>query len=488
MTALKQYNRDPSALNMPWLDSPFAEELIKNANLSPENKKLCHDYRQNGYVVIDSGLSSELIDTVIESVNPYYYDNSLRTFSSKTRIQDAWLAPDHKMRCAVRSVATEKTVLDTLRVLYQREPVPFQTLNFPVGTQQGTHSDHIHFSSEPKGFMCGVWIALEDIHTDAGPLHYYPGSHRLPYIDPVTMGFSGSHRFQKDGTHEAMGSLYRPYLDLLHSMCRAQGIQKERLIVKKGQALIWAANLLHGGEPINNPKLSRHSQVSHYYFEGSSFYTPLLSDPFLGRVATRPVINMRTLREHRQEYANIRTAPNNRDRLWSTPGLDIQPTSSCRPLQFETNQHRRLLLWPDYDNHDSLEELVQTVIQPLSQESDLAFCFYRDPGSDPSTASIQEKLDHLFERHSIQVGKSDFAQMLIIDQYVADEDWNKLQTEVTGVYLSEADKKALRRLELIDSRLPLILDSNELIQFFEDSVTKLQRATLLDSNASQVGY
>ena len=32
----------------------------------------------------------------------------------------------------------------------------------------------------PEGFMCGVWVALEDMDMDNGPLVYYPGSHQLP--------------------------------------------------------------------------------------------------------------------------------------------------------------------------------------------------------------------------------------------------------------------------------------------------------------------
>jgi len=30
--------------------------------------------------------------------------------------------------------------------------------------------------------MCGVWLALEDIDADNGPLIYYPGSHRGPHF------------------------------------------------------------------------------------------------------------------------------------------------------------------------------------------------------------------------------------------------------------------------------------------------------------------
>ena len=65
-------------------------------------------------------------------------------------------------------------------MLYDREVVPFQTLNFLRGTQQMAHSDTIHFSSLPAKFMAGVWIALEDVTHENGPLFYYPGSHKMP--------------------------------------------------------------------------------------------------------------------------------------------------------------------------------------------------------------------------------------------------------------------------------------------------------------------
>jgi ectoine hydroxylase-related dioxygenase (phytanoyl-CoA dioxygenase family) len=30
--------------------------------------------------------------------------------------------------------------------------------------------------------MCGVWVALEDMSEGAGPLEYYPGSHKWPIL------------------------------------------------------------------------------------------------------------------------------------------------------------------------------------------------------------------------------------------------------------------------------------------------------------------
>jgi ectoine hydroxylase-related dioxygenase (phytanoyl-CoA dioxygenase family) len=78
------------------------------------------------------------------------------------RVQDAW-----EFNEDVRAIAASKGVIDLLSDLYGRRAFPFQTLNFPTGTEQPCHSDSIHFSSIPERFMCGVWVALEDIHLDS---------------------------------------------------------------------------------------------------------------------------------------------------------------------------------------------------------------------------------------------------------------------------------------------------------------------------------
>jgi hypothetical protein len=45
--------------------------------------------------------------------------------------------------------------------------------------------------------------------------------------------------------------------------------------VHKGQAVIWAANLLHGGSLQRDRSRTRHSQVTHYFFEGSRVFNPM---------------------------------------------------------------------------------------------------------------------------------------------------------------------------------------------------------------------
>ena len=70
-----------------------------------------------------------------------------------------------------------------LTFLYDSRPLPFSTINFIGGTEQPMHSDYIHFGNLPHKYLAGVWIALEDIHENNGPLSIISGSHKFPLID-----------------------------------------------------------------------------------------------------------------------------------------------------------------------------------------------------------------------------------------------------------------------------------------------------------------
>ena len=65
--------------------------------------------------------------------------------------------------------------------------------------------------------------------------------------------------------------------------------------MEKGIYLIWASNLIHGGAPVNNKQLTRWSQVTHYYFEDCTYYTPMFSDMFNQKLFIRDnIVNIGT--------------------------------------------------------------------------------------------------------------------------------------------------------------------------------------------------
>lgn len=267
---------------LPWTDAPFFEKELAGSGLSEADKTFVKNFADNGYAVIDPEIDDTTIDAIIKELAPRFD----KITDGNLRIQDAWRFNEH-----VRKLAASDAVLHKLRLLYRREPIPFQTLNFPVGTQQKTHSDMIHFNSIPGRFMCGVWTAFEDIKDDNGPLHYYPGSHKLPFYDMIDIGVKASSTLEMKKMIMAYAENYEVFIE---QMIQALDLQKATLNIKKGQSLIWAANLLHGGEKITRPGASRHSQVTHYYFEDCIYYVPRLSDVAINKLYLSDLINIKT--------------------------------------------------------------------------------------------------------------------------------------------------------------------------------------------------
>ena len=235
-------------------DVPFVEaDAAVRADLiarHPEHAETIRSLHEQGFAVIDPAFAPGDLDTV-----DAYCRSELK---DTDRIQDGWIDQP-----AIGRLAVHQPVLDLLTALYGRRAFPFQTLNFERGTEQAPHSDTYHFNSTPARFMCGVWIALEDISPDAGPLVYYPGSHKLDIITRAEIG----------GAHA-----YGDYERFISQRIAAHGMAPEYGLLKRGQALIWSANLIHGGAARKNPALTRMSQVTHYYFEDCAYHTPLEFD------------------------------------------------------------------------------------------------------------------------------------------------------------------------------------------------------------------
>jgi len=269
-------------LNIPWVESPFFDTLLEQSPLDEQTKALVRQYSEDGYLLIDPQLDNfdVLAGRIIGDVAEGMKDDS-REFGAVGRVMDAWKFSEN-----VKTLAVAPYVMSLLETLYRRRPVPFQTLNFAVGTEQRTHSDTIHFHSAPARFMCGVWVALEDIDENCGPLHYYPGSHKLPLFDLHDIGVSVD-------PYES-GNKYPFYEEFVERLMETKGLQRVEVTPRKGQALIWSANLFHGGSPIREPGRTRHSQVTHYYFSGCRYYIPAASDPFLERIHWKQVVNIAT--------------------------------------------------------------------------------------------------------------------------------------------------------------------------------------------------
>jgi hypothetical protein len=265
-------HRSPST---PWIESDALLSHLQRIGADEETAAVAGALSERGYAVIDLGDEAQaLCDQAVAETEPYFTDG-------KTRVQDAW-----RRHPAVRNLARLPRLSRLLTAVYGRRAFPFQTLNFQRGSQQGVHADTIHFHSEPAGFMCGVWIALEDIEPGCGPLTYYPGSHKLPVM---TMRGAGVNRPDPEPD-----DYVRHYLPAVSDRLRIGGFTEQEALLTKGQALIWVANLSHGGSGIARPESTRRSLVVHFFFEDCVYHTPMLSDVEGARLHVRIAANVRT--------------------------------------------------------------------------------------------------------------------------------------------------------------------------------------------------
>jgi ectoine hydroxylase-related dioxygenase (phytanoyl-CoA dioxygenase family) len=74
---------------------------------------------------------------------------------------------------------------------------------------------------------------------------------------------------------------YPDYEDRIEQLIAAEKLEKKTFLAKKGDVFIWHANLLHGGNPMNQPELTRKSMVFHYYTKDAICYHELTQRPSL---------------------------------------------------------------------------------------------------------------------------------------------------------------------------------------------------------------
>lgn len=275
-----------SNTEMPWFEE-------KNSSISDQSYDKCDPFYKNieefskkGFTVLDLEVEDRIIDSALGkldelisqdkvSKNPKYYH-----YNESPRVIEAWKQIDE-----IAKLANNENVLNFLELTYQKKPLPFSTINFIASTEQPLHSDYWHFGSIPERYLCGVWIAMEDIHEDSGPLQVVPNSFTLPNVNQEKLGLNIPKNLK------ILKENYSIYEDFIRNQIKELKLKPEPVIIKKGQCLIWSANLLHGAFKRKNKKLSRKSMVTHYHFEGCKFYNPVYTD-FSNKVYNERILDI----------------------------------------------------------------------------------------------------------------------------------------------------------------------------------------------------
>ncbi len=242
-----------------WTDRVDAqaelERRVAADLLTPSEAERVRQWMTQGYVVLEraipaadcAALSDELgrmwregaADALMqEPGEPSGVPLVAGTSPVKMRVLDLYA-----VRPAALNVLFAPAIVRFLQVIFDRDPLLFQSLTFECGSEQGIHQDTAYVVVHPPLELAAAWIALEDVKEGSGELQYFEGSHRLPEFQ-----FSGQHKHFNSGRDSPEQEM--EWGALIHSNSRKLNFPLKSFLPKQGDVLIWAADLAHGGAAV----------------------------------------------------------------------------------------------------------------------------------------------------------------------------------------------------------------------------------------------
>lgn len=258
--------------HIPWLDQPGAKErLIKDPQFHQFplawQKELLR-FVNDGYMILQGFFSSDAVSRLNADIGRLLSDKQLDFNYTGRKIMESY----RHSEVADKEFFRQPDLLQLLTFIMGRKVKPFHTINFVEGSEQRAHSDSIHMSTEPQGYLIAAWAALEPTGADNGPLFFYPGSHRLPYVT--------CEDYPSGNTRWTIGAeSNRRYEDKIAEILSEHNFERKEFHAQPGDVLIWHANLIHGGSPILRPGATRRSMVAHYFCEGVICYHEISQRP-----------------------------------------------------------------------------------------------------------------------------------------------------------------------------------------------------------------
>lgn len=214
------------------------------------------ELNNNGYIHFKEIIDHKIIDSILEQINSerkllHDYGFSDKHKNLGNRIGRLHLKINDYFKCL-------DCVKDHIKNILNK-PLIMGSLTFENGSSQEAHIDNWFFYTKPEKDMIGIWIALEDVTDDSGPLFYYQDSHLLETTDPNNFIFTNENEIANKLSNDLKEKI--------------KELNKINVNVKKGDIFIWRYNLVHGGSKILNINKTRNSIVFHLINEDAELYT-----------------------------------------------------------------------------------------------------------------------------------------------------------------------------------------------------------------------
>jgi hypothetical protein len=257
-----------------WIDSDrFEAELAVRLADGRVDETLAEQIRvfeSEGYLVLERAVPEVLLDAIESEVESAWKPGSgFVGRNPKMGLRWAHEFPVDGPRRIIDPIVNAPSaqlaafipeIKDFLSAIFDEEPLAFQSLYFERGSQQAMHQDTAYVVVSEPIRIAAAWIALEDVESGNGELEYYPGSHKFEdFIFGPEGEPSKSWNKNRDGQ-----DMHKDFLSGLDRQAKERGIERTSFLPKRGDVLLWHADLAHGGTKQLIPEATRRSVVVHY--------------------------------------------------------------------------------------------------------------------------------------------------------------------------------------------------------------------------------
>lgn len=256
-----------------WIDKrDFLEQLewrLRTGVIDADMFDHLVRFERDGYIVLEGAASNEDIDRFESEISKAFREGHEHLIAQEpgsgaakpvtstmtrhgTRIVDSFAVIP-----AALDLFASPRLINFVAAVLDEKPLLFQSISFDTGSEQGLHQDTAYVVVDRPMEIIACWIALEDVKPGSGELQYMVGSHRLPDFH-----FGGARKHwdvAADG-HKR----HEEWFKWIVSEGVQRGMPIQKFMAKRGDILIWHADLAHGGSPIVDPSLTRKSLVGHF--------------------------------------------------------------------------------------------------------------------------------------------------------------------------------------------------------------------------------
>jgi hypothetical protein len=262
-----------------WTDHGNVMDMVDGrlelGKLTPQEAALLWRWVTDGYVILPKAVPENLLAPALEDLERAYRGDfpdlrfdihgvgRLVPWAAQSQVSPSKVLDIHWYSEAIRGAIFAPAILAFLHLIFERRALASQTLGFWRGSQQDGHQDSASVGYSMPMQFAASWIALEDVREGTGELFYHVGSHRIGEYrfhnrfkgvgEARRLGFSEAQTEAKIGQH----------VERIAKQAQGLGLRTERFLARRGDALIWAADLVHGNGSISSSQ-TRKSVVTHY--------------------------------------------------------------------------------------------------------------------------------------------------------------------------------------------------------------------------------